>query len=69
MPTLEKKYKIIGGRQESPDILSLELLDESSQPPIVKTAIFRLGINDDFKALGEPTFTKKLKVTIEVVES
>jgi len=68
VPALEKHYTIVGGRQESPDIVSIELLDETSKPPIVKTAVFRFGIADDFKALGQPTFTKKLKVTIEVVE-
>jgi len=65
---LEKKYVIVAVRLESKELVSIELLDESSAPPTVKTAIFRLGI-DDFQALGLPTVTtkgEKLKVTIEV---
>jgi len=62
---LEKKYIIATVRLESKDIVSVEMLDESSQPPIVKTAVFRFGI-DEFEALEKPTVRQKVKVTIEV---
>lgn len=65
---LEKKYLIAAVRLESKEIVAIEIVDESSIAPLLKTAIFRLGVND-FEALGLPTVTtkgEKLKVTIEV---
>jgi len=67
MGKLEKTYILAGGRRESKEIISLELVEETPQPPL-KTATLRIGLDDDFKALGEPTFTRKLKVTVEVIE-
>lgn len=64
---LEKKYLIVAVRVESPEITLLESLDEASVPPIIKTAVFRLG-REEYTALGEPAVRKKLKATIEVEE-
>lgn len=65
---MEKKYLIASVRAESKDIIVMEIVDISSTPPIVKTGILRLGV-DDYQALGRPTVGEsgeKLKVTIEV---
>lgn len=65
--SLEKKYLIVTTRFESKEVDSIELLDESSQAPVVKTAVFRIG-KDDYKQLGYPPIGTKLNVKIEVVE-
>lgn len=65
--SLEKKYVIVGARLESKDIVSLEILDESSQSPLVKTAVFRLG-TDDYEKLGSPTVRTKLSVVVDVTK-
>lgn len=66
---LEKVYLVINVKAETKEINLLELLDETSQPPnIVKRAVFWLGAEDDFKALGNPSVRKKVKVTLEILE-
>jgi len=67
---LEKKYIIVGVRSESKEVVAMEILDESSVAPVIKTAVFRLG-TEDYKALGRPTVNanEKLKVVLEVERS
>lgn len=65
---MEKTYLVVATRAESKDIISLELLDESSVPPIIKTAVFRLG-KDEFEALGAPNVIHKIKVTLEKAQT
>jgi len=62
---LEKKYLIVAVRAESPEITVLELIDQSSKPPVMKTGVFRLGI-DEYDSLGLPPVRGTLKITIEV---
>jgi len=62
---LEKVYVLATARLESKDVVSLEILDQTSQPPIVKTAVFRIG-TDEYAELGKPTVGSKLKVTVSV---
>jgi len=66
---LEKKYLIATVRAESKEIVSLEIVDESSQPPVLKTAVLRIS-TEDYAKLGYPTPAKnKINVKIEVEES
>jgi len=60
---MDKVYVIVSVRSESKDIISLELLDESSQPPVIKTAFFRLS-PEEYKELGEPVVQKKIKISM-----
>jgi len=65
---LEKKYIIAAVRAESKDIVVMEIVDESSVTPTIKTAVFRLGV-EEYRTLGRPTVgdvSEKLKVTLEV---
>lgn len=61
---LERKYLVVGVRVESKDIISMELLDEASAPPVVETAVLRLS-KERFAALGKPTAESRLTLKIE----
>jgi len=62
---MDKKYVVAAVRAESKDIILMEIIDESSQGPILKTAALRLG-TDEYEKLGEPTVRKKIKVHVEM---
>jgi len=65
---LTKTYVVVNVRRESKDMLVIELLDESSIAPNVKTALFRMGL-DDYKALEYPNPAEtKVTIAITVVE-
>ena len=65
---LTKTYVVVNVRRESPDMLVIELIDESSKAPNVKTAVLRMGV-DDYKALGYPNPAEsKVTIAITVVE-
>lgn len=64
---LTKTYIVVNVRRESKDVIVMDLQDESSTPPI-KTAAFRMGV-DDYQALGYPNpATTKVTIAITVVE-
>jgi len=62
---MEKTYVIVTVRLESKEIVSIEMLDEASEPPTVKTVVFRMG-KDEYEALGSPPVGEKTKVALEV---
>jgi len=65
---LTKTYVVVNVRRESKDMMVMELLDESSTPPNIKTAVFRMGV-DDYQALGYPNpATTKVTIAITIVE-
>lgn len=62
---LEKKYLITNVRAESKEIMSLEVLDETSTPQAVKRAVFWLA-NDEYAKLGEPSINRRIIVQVTV---
>jgi len=67
--SLEKKYLIASVRAESKEVIVLEVVDESSEPPVIKSAVFRIGV-DEYAKLGFPAPAKnKVAVKIEVEAS
>jgi len=62
---MEKNYVIVTVRLESKEIVSMEMFDEASAPPTVKTVVFRMG-KDEYKVLGNPPVGEKIKLTLEV---
>lgn len=65
---MEKTYILVNARLESKEIVSLELLDESSQPSTVRTAVFRLA-KEDYEALGKPSVGEKFSIKVEVAKA
>jgi len=65
--SLEKNYVIVTVRLESKEVVSMEMLDEASAPPTVKTVVFRMG-KDEYEALGNPPVSEKIKVVLEVAK-
>jgi len=66
---LTKTYALVHVRRESKDIMAMELLDETSTPLAVKTAILRIGM-DEYKALGYPNpATAKITIALIVEET
>ena len=64
---MEKTYVVVTVRLESKDIISVEMLDQDSAPPTVKTVVFRMG-KDEYEALGNPPVSEKIKVVLEVAK-
>jgi hypothetical protein len=64
---LERHYLVTGVRAESKEIVTVELLDDKTSvvPNVVKTVVFRLGL-DDFAELGKPTANERVVVTITI---
>ena len=69
-PKFEKVYLITNVRLEAKDLISVELLDETSNPAtgMVKRGILYMAANDDyFGLLQAPVPSKKVKVTIVTI--
>lgn len=66
--TYQKPYVVASTRLESKEIVSLELLDESSVPTAVKTCLLRISVAD-YENLGAPTVGSKLEVTLTLIKA
>lgn len=62
--TLTKKYLVTTVRLESAQTVSLELLDETSKPPNIRTVILRLT-KEEYTRLELPHVGQRLNLTIE----
>lgn len=63
---VEKVCIVVGVRVESKEVVSMELLDETSAPPVAETITMRLR-TEKYEQLGAPAANRKLKVTIEPI--
>jgi len=65
---VEKIYVVVGVRVESKEVVSMELLDPASVPPVAETIALRLR-TEKYEELGAPAANRKIKVTIEPLSS